>query len=498
MNFQSLLGGWKRYDRWLLWLGLPLLAVALHWQVWDMELRGMHVWRQTQTQQAIDGFGKEDFNILNPRRLERGDGDGILRLEFPLYQWTTAALGKLFGHSILLSRLMVFLLSFLAAIGMHRLVNTITESRGAAFMGAFFLMFSPLIFFYGVSVMPDMMALCASIWGLYFCIASMREFSWGKFAIAAALIGLGTLIKLPFIVFEAAFIPLLLRGFSKKHEQKPLGSLKMILVLNLGLLPAFAWYAWVMPSWGPAGIESELLFHPEEWPVLKEILIYHFWQVIPRTTTSILSLPFIVIGLFVLFRKAKLGSSLKQMLWPIAALGLGFFCFWLYALGIIGIPHDYYFLPLVPVFATVAAIGAWQGFKRLPKWALSILVVLILATPYMAYRRVAIRWSPEKAEFNRDLYFHQEALQNAVPNADLVVAGPDLSHMVFLYYIDKKGWSWDKNQGLSVEKIKDWKSRGAKYLYCDDRAYDTDPSLQSFLGPAVQQFGSIKIFKLQE
>lgn len=498
MNLQALFAGLLRYDRWLFWLGLPVLAAGLHWQVWDMELRGMHVWRQTQTQQAIDAFVNEDFNILNPRRLERGAEDGILRLEFPLYQWITAAFGKVFGNTIFLSRWMVFMLSFLAAIGMERVVYALTKSRLAAYAGAFFFMFSPLVFFYGVSVMPDMLALCLAVWGLAFSLAALREFSWGKWIAGAALIGLGTLVKLPFIVFGAAFFPLLLRVFSKDQPILVGKWLAMCLVLLLAMVPAFAWYAAVMPSWGPAGIESELLFHPEKWDVLKEILIYHFWQVLPRSTTSILSLPFILIGGFFLFQNRAENAELRRMLWPVLALGIGFFCFWIYALGIIGIPHDYYFLPFVPVVSSIAALGVWQAFKHLPKWTKPLLMVLILATPYMAYRRVAERWDVEKPEFNRELFLHQNALRDAVPNDALVIAGPDLSHMIFLYYIDKKGWSWDENQGLGLEKIKDWQSKGAKYLYCDDRAYDELPELMPVLGKAILQYGSIKIYQLKD
>ena len=265
----------------------------------------------------------------------------------------------------------------------------------------------------------------------------------------------------------------------------------------IGMIPAIAWYAWVMPAWGPAGIEGEVLFHPEKWPLLKEILTYHFWQVLPRTVISVGVLPFIVLGIFALMRKrAALGIE-NGMLGPIWVVGIGFGCFWLYALGIIAIPHDYYFLPLVPIFALLAALGANFGFQKFPMWASVILILLILVVPFMTTRRVADRWKIEKSEFNRDLFSYQNELREAVPNDALVVAGPDFSHMVFLYYINKKGWSWDKNQGLSPEKLRDWRSRGAQFLYCDDRDFDNAADIQPMIGAPLYEYGSVRIFRIK-
>lgn len=485
-----------RFDRWMLYLGLPLLAAAFHWQIWGMELRGMHVWRQAQTQQAIDAFALEDFNILNPKRLERGEGDGILRLEFPLYQWITAALAKILGNSIVLSRLIVFLFSFLAAIGMHRIVLILSKSRAAALIGAYFFMFSPLVFFYGISVMPDMLALCLCIWGLYYSLASITEFSWKKFVAASFLIGLGALVKLPFIVFYATFLPILALAISSKTNRNWRQFFFMLLLLAVSSLPMFVWYLWVMSSWGPAGIASEDLFVLEKWQILKEILAYHFVQVIPRTVVSIAMLPFVVLGIVAAFQKTKNTSDSRRLLWPILVLALSFFSFWFYALGIIGIAHDYYFFPLVAVLIPIGAIGVKKAFESLPKWTFPILILILILVPYMAHRRVEIRWSLDKPEFNYELFQYQTELRTAVPNDALVVAGPDLSHMVFLYYIDKKGWSWDKNQGLSVEKLKEWRARGAKYLYCDDRNYDTNPSIAPQIGEPIKQFGRVRIYQL--
>ena len=75
-------------------VAIPLVSILLHWNVFQMDLVSIHVWRQTQTQNTIQSFHEEDFNLFNPRQNHRGSGDGILRMEFPIMQWIFAGFYK--------------------------------------------------------------------------------------------------------------------------------------------------------------------------------------------------------------------------------------------------------------------------------------------------------------------------------------------------------------------------------------------------------------------
>ncbi len=63
-----------------------LLSLAMHYRQFPKDLMSVHVWRQTQTQSTIINFYEENFNIFYPAKNDRGDGRGILRMEFPLMQ----------------------------------------------------------------------------------------------------------------------------------------------------------------------------------------------------------------------------------------------------------------------------------------------------------------------------------------------------------------------------------------------------------------------------
>ena len=85
----------KRTIRLLVIVSIPLISLIMHFNHFTKDLIGVHVWRQTQTQSTINNFYQEDFNILNPKRNDRGDGEGIFRMEFPLMQWCVAFLYKI-------------------------------------------------------------------------------------------------------------------------------------------------------------------------------------------------------------------------------------------------------------------------------------------------------------------------------------------------------------------------------------------------------------------
>lgn len=487
-----------RHECWWLYLALPLVSLVMHWGILGKDLQGMHVWRQTQTQQTIDSYVEEDFNILNPRRLERGNGDGIVRYEFPLYQWLVALVRKVFGGGVWVSRLFSFALGWLGVWGMHRLLAKTFRVRGIALVGAFLMAFSPVWHYYMVCPLPDMLTMSLCIWGMAFLMQLVDEFRWRWVIYAAACFGLATLVKLPYAIYYGApmvwWMVLLLRRRPMKWK-RVLGSAG---IFFLTLVPAIVWYVTGIPKWGEGGVTKGLFHHLADWSMIPEILRYHGLQMIPRTLISIASVPFVLLGLVVGFRwvSKERGAKTKTLVW--AGFGAAFLMFYAYEILMIGIDHDYYLFPMVPMLVLVGALGAWEMLVA-RKWIWPLLAIgLLLMVPVMTYRRIQPRWEDVNSEFNRDLSIHKQALRSAVPDDALVVAGPDVSHFIMLYYLHKKGWNWDNNQGLSPQQLQDYIHQGAQYLYCDDRQYDEDPAIQALLGKEIGRWGTVRVYSLGE
>ena len=157
-----------RINKFLLILIIASLSLIMHLGHFSKELMSIHVWRQAETQTTILNFYDEDFNILNPRQNNRGDGDGIFRMEFPIMQWLIAGTYKIFGNYLIITRIFMFIIGLLSVLGMYELVLLVLDKKIAAVIAAWAFGFSPGFFYYSINPLPDSFALCFSIWGMAF------------------------------------------------------------------------------------------------------------------------------------------------------------------------------------------------------------------------------------------------------------------------------------------------------------------------------------------
>ena len=97
--------------------------------------------------------------------------------------------------------------------------------------------------------------------------------------------------------------------------------------------------------------------------------------------------------------------------------------------------------------------------------------------------------------FNKDLLVYKTELQKAVPKNALVVVGNDVSHFIFFYYVDKKGWGFH-NDELTAEQLQQMIEHGARYLYTDSR--NVDAGIKSHLDTLILERGTIKVYSLKK
>ncbi|MFW5821628.1 MAG: glycosyltransferase family 39 protein [Bacteroidota bacterium] len=106
------------------------------------------------------------MNILNPRRNDRGDTEGIFIMEFPLMQWLGAMLYEIFGRHLIITRIYMFIVGLLTLLGIYKLLNTLFNNTLLALIGTWAFNFSPSFYYYTINPLPDNLALCLSVWGL--------------------------------------------------------------------------------------------------------------------------------------------------------------------------------------------------------------------------------------------------------------------------------------------------------------------------------------------
>ncbi len=466
------------------------IQVILHFSVFQKDLVGFHVWRQAQTQNTVNSFVDEDFNILNPRKNDRGSGDGIFRMEFPLSQWLTAIPVKLLGHAVFVSRIMNFLFAFLTAIGLFKWISLFFKKRWIPIVGVVLLSFSPVFYYYMVNPLPDNLALCFGVWGLY-GFSSWRKTNKSKYLIfGLVFISLASLVKLPFVLYYVLF------AWSVIQPMKTSTGLNRFHVMLYGLIsviPVLAWYVWVIPDWEGNGIVQGIF---QMTPEQKSLYWYYVWFHV-RSTLPELLLGWPVVPLFCLGIIRLAGNAKKYFRSQshFAILGSVLVAYLLFEMNMIEKVHDYYFMPLLPLLVLLMSLGvsSLMNYRLNIYFKKAVLIVLILSLPVYTFFRIQSRW--DRLGFNSDLLKFREELREVVPTNALVCAGNDNSHHVFLYYVQKMGWAFENNW-INVQEIRGMIDQGCRYLYCDSRLIDQKPEIRALFGMKVAEFGSIQVFEL--
>lgn len=463
----------------------------MHWKVFNMDLVSIHVWRQTQTQNTIQSFYEEDFNILNPRKNERGSGEGIFRMEFPIMQWIFAGGYKVFGNHLIISRLGSFLIGLISVLGIFYLIKTILKNELAGLIAAWCFNFSPSFFYHTINPLPDNFALCCGIWSLVFFFRFKEKQKFYTLFLGSVFLSLAALAKLPFILFSSVPFAYQIFYWKELKTSKRLISFSLI-VYGLLILP-LSWYAWVIPYWQGNDVAKGIFSNQVSLTNLFHILWGNIVSTLPELLLNYAAVPFFIYGIFKFF---KLRYCKKKEATLFVFLLLSLLAFFFYEINLIGTIHDYYLFPFFPLLFLLVGFGGLQLWKSnyIPNRAF-VIIALIIA-PVTAHLRITNRWNLDDVGFNKDFLTYKTELQNAVPNDALCIIGKDVSGHILFYYTNKKGWRFQEDN-LSEEVLKYWISRGAKYLYSDSRQVENNPKLQLYLSKLVLEKGSIRVFQLQ-
>ncbi len=451
---------------------------------------GAHVWRQTQTQTNIINFYEEDFNILNPRRNARGNTDGIHRMEFPLMQWIVAGFYKIFGDHIIITRISMFIIGLLSVFGMFSLLNNLFQNRVLALMGAWAFNFSPGFYYYTINPLPDNLALCLSIWGLSFFFLYIRSNRITPIVLSSVFLSIGTLCKLPFVIYLSVPFTFFFIKFIKHQNRKSVIYHSRLMLLFF-ILP-FIWYLKVIPGWGENGVVKGIFDNTIPFSLSLYYMHGNLFSFLPEFLLNYGAVPFFLLGFYFFFKRK--GHKHAYFL-PLLALSISLVAYFLFELNMIANVHDYYLFPFYPMLFIIVSYGAYNLYSLRPKFYSCFTIFVLILLPITAYLRMQGSWNPEKPGFNKDLLVYQKDLRSSVPDDALCIVGNDESPSVFLYYIDKKGWIFRHNN-VSEDWLKENIQKGAQYLYSDCRVIEKSSEIEPYLDECINSFGSIRIYRL--
>ncbi len=464
-------------------IGLALfISLILHFPIFNYDFIGYHVWRQTQTQTVIENFCHQDFTILNPRLNNLVYPDGIIRMEFPLYQWIIACFCKLFGHHIVVTRIVTFIIGAFSLLGFYLLANSILKNKILAAIGAWAIGFSPIFYYYTINPLPDNLALCFGIYALYFFSAYHSELKIKQLIFFSFFISLATLCKLPFILFAIPFAVYWIKSKAKVKE---------LTIIMIFLLPSIIWYASVIGSWEGNGIVKGIFANTITLIKYLDYLQGNLISIIPELYINYAALFLFIAGVFYLFKNKIINKSGIANCFFFGLVGVA--AYFLYELNMITTIHDYYLFPFLPFLFLISLYGFKILTEQKKKYLRLLAFACILLMPITAYLRSQTRWNLIDPGFDPALLNYKKQIQALIPENAICLTGNDDSQMVNLYYLNRKGYTFYEDQ-LNKDILNKYKEKGVTYLISDAKLNEETINI---LPAPLAVYNDLKIYKLK-
>jgi hypothetical protein len=415
----------------LLLLLFMTVFVLKHHRAMELPPVSHHVWRQTFTASVAVNFYEESMNIFKPRVNHRKDTDGITGMQFPLYEWVSAALFHVFGKDESVFRWLSIIL-FLWTV--YFFFDWLSDWLGVfpAFAGSMILLWSPELYYHSVNPLPDIMALFFAILS---CRAYFHYYNTQRYAllpISFALLCLAGLIKIHFLLFGGLFF----LPFWRAIRQGPVRMSHQVAYTLFTLSVVGGWYGYAVWLRSVSDLKDVGLYTTpaadlsSALTALKDVLISD----LPEQLIGYASFAAVVIGVVLLFRNRGIRHFRIAFL-PLAVASVIYFIFELGQFK----AHSYYLIPFIP-FIIIYAIKGLQFANRTQQY---VILGLLFIQPVLTAIRMDHRWNESEHRLVPEAFFRFEpraALTQSVPAGSTTLVGPDPSGCIYFYFTNTKGY----------------------------------------------------------
>ena len=443
-------------------------------------------------------FLQEGMNPLKPKVDNRSFSDGVTGSQFPSYELALASIYKVTGEHFWVHRCFSLLLYFMGALGMYYLLLYISNNRLMAVLACWGYLWSPELFYHGINALPDTLALPASIWGFYFAIKWLDNKKAPTLIAAFLLLSLAGMTKIQFLAIGfplAAY--LLLRRKSLENWKQWLS----IIAIGVGILGlTYAWYSYAEILSNKSGMH-DFVTKPRAAKSMAD-----FWFILQKNLVSDLPETLLNFANFSLFVLGVVGTVLRKKwksIWflPLVLWGLGLLVYYFLGMNQMKV-HLYYLMPFMPLLLIVAAYG---GHYLNTKKAGILLLILMVAQPILCSIRILpSRWMKQDKMVPPALYekASRERLQKAVPNDELCIVALDPSASIYLYFLNKKGFSMgtetvltgDTNFGEAYMAY--FARKGLRYIYLDKPSLVKHPRVAPYIKETILLEGDFGLYEI--
>lgn len=443
----------------------------------------LHIWRKTDGLSQIDRYTNNGLNFFDfGSEYNQLKTEGKAVAEFPLHYYTVAVLNKICGHHISNARWVWLLYLFFGLLCLGLLTYKVSGNIVFGLVTSHVLFLSHVFNNYSIEFLPDPIALSYCFMGLYawYLFYHSKEKKHMNYATIALL--LCGITKVYFLIPAIAiggtvFVQVLLKRVSI-HK-----FLKFNIPLILAGIGSFAWIKFTIhynTEWYPNNmfLANILPYWSTEQSVVETIIeaVKNKWikeYFFVRIDFLIYGLAFLLI--FLTYKSKQHWRNLTFagfcLLGGFSFIILFFFTFR---------DHDYYVYPLFFIIvALLVLIGAQLKVlvtaktKNVFSASFGLLFLLAFGQYYLTMddslnRTEFVQWEYQvnTRDFS-NLGGNIDSLK--ISPDDKIVVLSDNSPQAILYFMKKKGWSYNnKNFGMTQQYMID---NGAKYWFQSKHAF---------------------------
>ncbi|MBX3165331.1 MAG: glycosyltransferase family 39 protein [Bacteroidetes bacterium] len=496
----------------------------------------IHIWRQADCLSIAKNYYEEGMNFFQPKIHHQGVEGGKAVSEFPILNYTAAALWKIFGEHEFIYRLIEYALLLLSQFVLLNTLLRFFKSQLLALFTVSVFLTSPLLAYYGVSFIADVPAFSLGLisFCLFYTFYRDKQLSFFYLALftgtLAVLMKASALMGLSFLLFFSVidFLNLNARFKTEKLFQK---KLLPVVFTSLAVLVVFAWYKYALYYNNNNNNGVFLLTVLPIWELDEGEIMYIGRQLFSGSFPVFLNRPM----LFLIFAIAIYVSTnfkhLENFLRYAFVFSAGYFLAYLLFFFQVFSVHDYYLnnlmiFPAVTLFSFCSILYKREFIPANKTFFRSFLILsLLFNSLYCAayYRMRTIKndnmanWYPFITEEEKSLYdwvfwdygistqrienFGSVLKSHGVKRDDFVLSIPDFSFDVSLYFLDQKGFTIGRQNFIEDTTVLNrFFNKNIKYVVMSDAVLQNEKAFINYKQHFEPFFthNEVKVFKFKE
>ena len=145
-------------------------------EILTLNPNGDHIWRQTDGLAIAHEYYINQNSFWEPSMLNQLHSEGKAVGEFPILYFSVSKLYNIFGQSDTVYRLFCWMLCFIGYFALFRLITNVLKDFFWGILITLLTFSSPILIYYGISFLPDPIALSFLFIAWYF----LQQFSVSK------------------------------------------------------------------------------------------------------------------------------------------------------------------------------------------------------------------------------------------------------------------------------------------------------------------------------